>query len=808
MAASDRPSRYLLFSVFAISGAALGTEILLVRLFSIVQWHHFAYLIISVALLGYAVSGTVLAIRPPPSAQTAGRLYVACGLGFAVSACGAFLLSQLVPFNPLAILWDGREWLHLLATYLILAVPFFFASSCICLMLACFRRQQPVVYGCDLAGAGCGAAATVGLLWWLPPVACLATLAVVIAVAVLLGWRGFAGRFEAAPVLIVLVIAALALLAAQVPVRMSEYKSLSRTLQILSAGVAAERSSPLGVVTAVENSEVPFRHAPGLSLNATATPPAQIALFTDGEGMSVITRYDGNSATVKYLKDLPSALPYALAPAPSVLILGGGGGVDVLDALVHGARRVDVVELNPQVVEMVRHRFSKFAGNLYADPRVHVHVAEARQFVSTTPHRFDLIELSPLDALSTAASGVHALSESHLYTREAVQEYLGRLAPGGLLAMSRWAQLPPRDDLKLFATAVEALRRLHRQPERHLLWLRSWNLSVIVVGNAPLTPAQIETAKSFAQSRWFDLAWYPGMTATEANRYNVWPEAYDYLGAAALLGERAEAFIADYKFNVRPATDDRPYFFHFFRWRVLPEVLSLGRERGMALLDLGYFVLVAALAQALLVSVLLVALPVWWWQRRLHTADRPGREPRIPLYFGAIGLGFMFVELACIQKFMLYLHHPLYAIAVVLTGMLLFSGLGSLLGMRGGAFTRRAVRRAIGVIIALLLFHMAILPALFDWSGGMGDGGRILITLSLLAPLAMAMGQPFPLALRAVGERDSRLIPWAFAINGCASVVGAMLATLTMMHAGYIGAVVAAAVLYLLAAWSVPASTG
>ncbi len=808
MAVDNRPGAWLLASVFLLSGAALGTEILLVRLFSIAQWHHFAYLIISVALLGYAVSATALAMHPPRSAQASAWIYVVSAFTFAVTACGAFQLAQRVPFNPLAILWDGREWLHLFVIYVVLAVPFACASACICFLLACYRGHQPVVYGFDLTGAGCGAAATVALLWWLPPQACLSVLAVVIALAALLGWRGLAGRFDVRAMITCALITALAVVAAQAPVRMSEYKSLPRTLQMAGATKIAELNSPLGAIAAVESAEIPLRHAPGLSLNARAAPPAQIALFTDGEGMSAITRHDGDLQSVAFLKDLPSALPYALVEDPAVLVLGAGGGGDVLKALAHGARRVDVVELNPQMVDLVGRRFAEFAGRIYADARVQVHVSEARQFLATTQRRFDLIELSPFDAHSAATSGVHALSESHLYTRQALIEYLQRLAPDGVLAMSRWAQLPPRDDLKLFATAVDALQHLKRKPDQHLLWIRSWNLSVILVSEAPLTRARIEAARAFAQSRWFDLAWYPGITRAEANRYSVWPEPYDYLGAAALLGGNAKEFIADYKFNIRPATDDRPYFFHFFRWRLLPEVWKLGRERGMALLDLGYFVLIAALAQALLASAVLVALPVAGWQRRQRAGGSPRHDLRVPLYFAAIGSGFMFVEIASMQRFMLYLHHPLYAIAVVLTGMLLFSGAGSMLAARGRSSLPRVVRNAIGVILGLLALYLALLPAVFEWSGGASDGARIVVALALLAPLAIAMGQPFPLALRALGERETRLVPWAFAINGCASVIGAILATLTMMHAGYIGAVLAAAALYAVAAWAAPAGKG
>jgi SAM-dependent methyltransferase len=237
--------------------------------------------------------------------------------------------------------------------------------------------------------------------------------------------------------------------------RISEYKSLSQTMQVIDTRALTTSSSPLGLLTVVESPRIPFRHAPGLSTNTRFAVPEQLAVFTDGDGMSVITRFDGDLDALAYLGDVTAALPYALLDAPEVLILGAGGGADVLQALHNGAARVDAVELNPQMTELVTDTYADFAGHLYDDERITVFTAEARGFVVRSKEQYDLIQVALLDSFGASGSGVQALNESYLYTVEAIQEYLEHTAPGGILAITRWLKLPPRDNLKLVATVAE-----------------------------------------------------------------------------------------------------------------------------------------------------------------------------------------------------------------------------------------------------------------------------------------------------------------------------------------------------------------
>ncbi len=791
-------------AIALLSAAALGYEILLMRLFSIIQWHHFAYMMISVALLGYGAAGAVVTLAQRPLLGRFTSVFATAAGLFGLTALLTFLAAQSVGFNALEILWDPRQWARLALIYGLLIVPFFCAATAICLSFSRFPAHIPRLYAADITGAAAGGLGSVGLLLVIRPETALRAITVAgLAAGALAAWQG--GRRRAVPGFALAALGVVALPAAWTALQSSPYKELAQTLQVTGARVAAEVSSPLGVVTAVANPTVPFRHAPGLSLMASAEPPPQLALFTDGDGLTAVNRFDGRWEPLAYLDFLTSALPYPLLERPEVLILGAGGGADILQALALGARSVDAVELNPQVVALVQERFGAFSGRPYSLPGVRLHIGEARGFVEAVTARFDLIQVALLDAFSAAAAGLHGLAESYLYTVEALRAYLDHLRPSGLLAITRWVTLPPRDALKLFATAVAALEAQGvANPGARLVMIRGWKTATLLVKNGSFTAAEIAVVEAFCAARAFDPVWYPGMPPAAANRYNILDRPYFHEGATALLSDQRADFVERYKFAIRPATDDRPYFFHFFRWEALPEILALKNRGGLSLLEWGYPVVIATLAQALIAGFALTILPLWLFLRR-----EPGTGCNVggvALYFTALGLAFMFVEIAFIQKFILFLSHPVYAVAVVLTAFLLFAGLGSRVAGRFQAAgrSRQAVGLAAAVIAGLALLYVLALPPVFQHLMGVAAGVKIGLSVLLIAPLAGAMGMPFPLGLSRIAERAPALVPWAWALNGFASVVGAVLATLLAIHWGFSAVVITAVVLYLTAACCFP----
>ena len=783
-----------LAAISLVSAGVIGLEIVLLRLYAIAQWHHFAFMIISIALLGYGASGTVLALARRwllPRFLAAWQVN-AVVFGLTAMACPA--LAKEIPLNPLELAWDPSQVLHFGLTYLLLMVPFLCAANCVGLAFMHFGDRIGRVYRFDLVGASLGAAGVVAVLFVLPPGDCLRVLAALgfaAAAAAAFGKPSRAIGLAAGGVIVALMVPG-----SWVEPRPSEYKGLSLALRVPNTEVVLEHSSPLGLLSVVRSPAIPFRHAPGLSLSSTTEPPEQLGVFTDGDAMTAITRDVGDAGALAYLDETTGAAAYHLLERPEVLVLGSGGGAGVLLAKLHDASRIDAAELNPALVDLVRNTYADYAGRVYDPKSVTVRVADARAAVAASTRRYDLIHL-PIRA---GDGGV--LSETYVYTAEAFADYLAHLRPGGLISITRPLRLPPRDALKLFATAIEALRRAGiANPDRHLALIRGWSTTTLLIKHDAFTAQEVTALRAFAKARSFDLAYLPGLQRAEANQYNILAEPYLFDGATALLGPEREAFIGRYKFDIRPARDDRPYFFDFFTWRALPELLGLRYAGGMPLIEWGILVLFATLIQAGVLSAVLILLPLLVWRRR--GVEQRGR-PKVVAYFLALGLAFLFVEIAFIQRLVLFLGHPLYAVALVLAAFLLFAGLGAGLSARLADRLRHARFNAIEVAVAgiavIALAYLFALPPVLAWLMPLPAPAKIAAALAIIAPLAFWMGMPFPLGLAEVSARAPGLVPWAWGINGCASVISAVLATVLAMSIGFTAVVGLAVSLYVIAA--------
>ena len=783
-------------TILLVSAMALSYEILLMRLFSIVQYHHFAYMVISLALLGYAASGTFLAFFRQHLLHRFSPTLITNIILMGITCVACFLGGQHLLFNPDEIFWDNRHWLQLSVLYILLALPFFFAANCIALTFSKFRQRISEIYAADLFGAGLGSVAVIGLLFFLFPQKLLLLLGSMILAVGAVAWLELCLKPRWPALLFVCAAAIFFLLPSTwTQLAISPYKGLPQQMRISGSSILEEQSSPLALLSVVESSKVPLRYAPGLSLTAELEPPEQLGIFMDGDSMSVITRFPEDISWLDYFDKLTSALPYHLNQVRHVLLLGAGAGADILQALYFDATEITAVELNPQIVELVRNK-AEFSGNLFDRENVHVSISEARSFVSGSSEKFDLIQIPILDPFSGSTAGLYALNENYLYTVEALQEYLSRLQPEGYLSMSRWVRLPPRDTLKLFATAVKALKGIGIQvPANHLVMIRSWQSASLLVKRSPVSSAEIDIIKKFCRERLFDLVYYPGMQEAEVNRFNILPQPYFHRGAVSLLGKDPDGFAARYKFNIEPSTDDRPYFSNFFKWRTLPEILKLKGQGGMVLLESGYLILVLTLLQAFAASMVLVLLPIVA-RPATFEGNTSWDRYRVLAYFFAIGLAFLFLEIAFIQKFILYLGHPLYAAASVLAVFLVFAGMGSRFAQAKHFHVAwpTAILLILGIVdlvaADLLMTELIRLP----WAV------KIVVAVIMLGPLAFCMGMPFPLALTGVGSAAPDLIPWAWAVNGCASVIAAVLATILAIHFGFNAVVITALVLYGLAA--------
>lgn len=802
-----KPRLSLLAAVTIISASALAYEVLLMRLFSIIQWHHFAYMLISMALLGYGVSGVFLALNRDRLAPLFPVAIMTNMLLFSLSVPACFLLAQQIPFNPAEILWTSVQLLYLCGIYLILALPFFFAANVVGLSLYQYKNQVSSIYASDLFGAGLGSVGVIFLLFILFPEQILTVLTLSgILAALLVSSYTFRASKHWTTVSLIIALAVIFIPTGWMTLKVSPYKSLNQLLHVPGTKIIDRYSSPLGSISIVKSDLTPLRHAPGLSLNAATEPPEQLAVFTDADNMSAITRYDGNPETLGYLDQTTSALPYHLKQLTGILILGAGTGSDILQADYHAIKHIDAVELNPLVIDLIQRKYAAFAGDIYFGAPINIHIGEARGYLASSDKTYDLINLSLLDAFGASAAGLYSMAENYLYTEQAIEEYLHHVSPDGYLSITRWIKIPPRDEPKLLATVINALKKTGvREPGRQIIMIRGWQTSTLIVKNGALSADEISRLKQFCDELSFDPVYYPGISEGEVNRFNIQQQPYLYQAAAALLGDNSPAFIDAYKFNIEPATDDKPYLFHFFKWRTLPEILPLLRSGGSFLLESGYLLLIAALLQAIFASLLLIALPLWLCKAKLDIEPGSRNHLHMPVYFFCLGLAFLFIEIAFIQKFILVLHHPLYAIAVMLSTFLLSAGAGSYFSPHlSHSPEKYAFMLPIAAIALLSTGYSLGFEVIAGFLLKTGHLSRYLYSIILIMPLGFCMGMPFPMALTKISQTTPALIPWAWGINGCASVISAILATLIAMQFGFTVLIFLAVALYGVAAWCFP----
>jgi hypothetical protein len=781
---------FLVFlAVFLLSAATLVFEIALTRVFSVAQWYHFAFMTVSLALLGFAASGTFLSVFPRLHRRDMVSLVSILCLLFSASVVGGYLVSNHVPFDSYQLALDRRQIGYLAVYYLSLAVPFFFSGLAVAAVLTVAPEQAGKAYFANLLGSGLGCPAALLLLSIGGGEVTVVVAALMGAVAaVSLSWRRSWKRLTLASALVFALAACLLRLPPVFEIMMSPYKALANSLRYPGARIAYRDWNAFSRVDVVESEGI--RSAPGLSYAYDGRLPPQKGVFTDGDNMSALTAATPGT-DLSFLDSLLVSLPYRLVSEPRVLVLEPGAGLDAMVAERGGASEVIAVNSNPLVSDVVRDLYREYAGNLYRRDRITIVSENGRSYLSRSREQFDLIQVSLADSFKPVGSGAYSLSENYTYTTEAFVEYLEHLKPGGMLVVHRWLQTPPSETVRTLGLAITALEATGADdPARHIVALRSLYTGLLLVKRQEFTGGELDTVREFSQEKRFDLVFYTGISPDEVNRYSILEEPLYYEAYTALLHTEDRAgFYANYPFDVRPPSDDRPFFFHFFRWTQTPEILQNLGKTWQPFGGSGYLVLLALLALVLLASVALVLLP-------LAVVRRKGEiryGSRLFLYFLFLGIGYLFVEIPLLQRFILFLSHPVYALATVLFSLLTFSGLGSL------ASPRVVLRKAMAVLVVLLACYPLLLPPLFRWLLGLDLGLRVAASVVVLAPLGFLMGVPFPAGVRLVGRVAPGLVPWAWAINGCASVLSSILAVMIAISHGFSRVLFAGGLAYALA---------
>ncbi|MGQ9668590.1 MAG: hypothetical protein ACUVWY_00255 [Desulfosoma sp.] len=803
-------------AVFFVSCAALAHEVLLVRFLHIVYEHHFASMILSLALMGYGAgaTGVTLAqrflLRRPVAAFTGVAIFLSCAQ--LVTAAGLSRLS----FNPLEILWDVRQLVRLAALYAWLSLPFFAAGMASGLVFRARPESIHRLYLADLLGAALGTALAVNLLHVVNPVWALRLVSALAASAPVFLRSGKRFPWALMGVLVNLALQLLVSHSALTPTPYP-YKGLALARQFPESRVAAERFGPMGWVTVLESPHVPFRSLSGWSLSCTTEAPSTpLGLFVDGAGPFPLFAKSAFSEDFSFRHCLMGTLPYrltALEPRNAedrrALLLGLEGNLEIVVALLEGISYLEVVERNAHVTQLI----SRLAWGLTPDDRlgrVTVHVTDPRRFLCEHSQHYDVIVPVSLGALSASAAGAASLMEVYEGTVEAFTLYLDRLTSNGCLALPHSLMVPPRSTLRFVATAQAALRRRGtKHPHRHLALMHDWNTALLLVKKSEITPQEQDFIGRFAEERSFDVAYLPDMSPKQAQRFHVSSEGSLAEAVTTFLTARPGELRKTSPFALDPVTDNRPYVFHFLHWKTWQRLLSAPHDRTVSLLSWGVPVLVLALAQALVAAGIFIAAPLAFsfrgsFQRSLKPFGI------ILIYFGALGMAFLLVETVVIQKNVFLLGHPVYGFAGTVGSFLLWAGLGSL-ASRGWVRwldTQRVLRRRNKLTLTAFFagFVVAIYGGawayLVPWAQGLPDLLRWAYAVVGIAPVAFFLGMPMPLGLGFLARTHPDLVPWAWAVNGCASVLSALVAVLAAMTYGFLAVLAAGAALYGAAALS------
>ncbi len=780
----------MMIGVSLISAALISLQVVVTRLFSIMIWHHFTYLVIGVALLGGGAAGTFLAVRSWSLEQTRARLG-ALALGFSASLMLVLVAISTLSFDPLRMTQIGSTLLGLAVYFGLLFAAFFLGGLAIAGAFSLWSKDAHRLYFFDLAGAAAGALVAAQVIQLLGGVAALIAVALLGALAAaLLGGQDLRRLRVLALGLAVLQVGLLIWnVLAPLPLPVPDSKELGWALRWQQvAAPELTRWNPVARVDVLPETVVtepmivggisePYRRV--LAEGGQHFPLRLVTL--DGTSMTGIYAFDGDLSRFEFLKHAIISAPFHLGiERPRVLNIGVGGGLDVLQSHLFDASYVKAIELNPDVVALLTGPYKAYSGNLVDLPNTELIVAEGRSALLRETREYDIIQGIGLDNFAALSGGAYVLAESYLYTTESVGGALDRLSPQGVFAWTRDDYEPPREMLRLAGLGAEALReRGVSQPWAHILIVanESRRNATLLIAREPFNPSAVNVLRVWAAENGFVVLADP-LTPTET----VYS---DYLRSAD-----PRAYEASYPYRISPVTDDNPFFYNYYRFESAVERESF--RNGGALMPLGNLILLTLITLSTVTALVFIVFPLWRHQRAGLSVPNAGE---MLTYFGALGAGYIFIEIVLIQRYTLFIGYPTVAVTTTIFSLLIFSGLGSLLGRRWV----RSLGQLQGVLltlIGLMLLYNWGLPVVFAGLMHQPDEVRIVIGVALIAPVGLLMGMPFPIGLHQLGVRAPSLVSWAWGINGVMSVLGASVVILVSQMSTFSTAFMVAAGLY------------
>lgn len=799
---------YAKAGLFCISAASIAFEINLTRLFSIAQFYHFAFMIVSTALLGSAASGILLMIFPKLSRISSKIFLPWASVCAGISMIGAYSFFNHVPFDSFSVSWDIRQVWLLICDYLLLSMPFLFCGIAVSWLLNNCAEKSGRVYAVNLTGSALGCFFALALPGMIGGDGIVLFCSGFTSIGALLfcmndprrkmsakisGWKYARHRLPFLTAILLILFSAIDLgfrfsgssLYPWMSLNISPYKGLSNVMQFPDTKMLAEKWNAFSRINLVESSAI--RSLPGLSYRYQLQLPIEHGLFIDGDDMSPVLISIENREFSDYL---PHALAFKLRPGANTLILEPRGGLDIWTALLQGSSHITAVEQNPLIVPL--------AGKAYANEQVRTIVEFERSYLKRSRDKYDVIVISLASGYHPIQSGAYSLAEDYRYTVEAMVDSIDHLNGEGILFFMRWLQYPPSEDLRAFALAVEALERIGGEPQTQIVAFRGYNTSTIMIKRTPFTPAEMTMIRSFLDENAFDLSYSPDVQPEETNRYNILPESVYYQTYSRLIEtEDRRSYYSEYPYDISPPTDDHPFMGHYFKWGQTGQIMAEWGKTWQPFGGAGYLAIVGLLLITVVIGSGLVILP-WVFTKRWRTESEYSAMPRRAnwrhfTYFACIGFGYLLVEIPLIQKFILFLEQPAYAFTIILLAILFFSGCGSYLAHK------LSLKKCLLGVVVLILFLPLLMSLVVEMTFGLSLGWRMGITIMLVAPMGFLMGIPFPAGLRWILEKNySVYIPWFWGINGAASVISSILAAMLALSFGFSWVLRMGAGMYLL----------
>jgi hypothetical protein len=781
-----RPDRTAL-GIILISAGSLTFEVGLTRLFAIQQFHHFAFVVVSLAVMGFAASGLVLSLRhrPVPLSLLA--------IAFAAAIAISYLTINLLPFDSYSIAWDFDQVWILLLYFSVAGAPFLFAGWAVgaCMAEAGPDAHQP--YAANLAGSAFGIPLALISMSHFGEESSI-TLAVTLGLLAAIAFST-QRKWMIATAMLLLVVLFGFTAPSFLELQISPYKPLSILRQAPDAKLTVSESSAATRLDIIESESIHI--LPGLSLNAPIVPPLQAGLFIDGDGPIPINALSSESTQAQEIAaHMPPALAYNLRPNADVLILTPGAGLDILVALASQTSSVTTAIDERLVRDVLMNQYADFSEQLVFHSRLRLLAGTSRSILLQTNQQYDVVYYALSQGFRPVTSGAFSLSENYNLTKESFRDAFKRLNENGLLVITRWLGTPASESARVWATLLETLGEDNAGDlSMQLIAYRGMRTATIIAARNPFSQAELDTVRTFLNEKGFDPIFLPDLQSQELNRYNQLPEDIYHDIYTALL-ENPQGALNAYDFNLRPTTDDQPFFFHFFRWRQTSEVLASLGMMWQPFGGSGYLVLLALLALMLVMAAPMIVLPAWFARRKKQRHTLPAN--RAMLYFACLGAGYLLVEVPIIQRIALPLERPAFAFALTLFTMLLSSGLGSYLS------PHLPLRRSLMVLVGILIVTNTALPSVIPISLAWPLAARAVLFVVLLIPCGLLMGVPFASGLRILHESSPGATPWAWAVNGALSGLSGVAAAMISLDAGFSVTFYIGTLAYLGAWLSVP----